>query len=582
MAAGTASRFAPLSYEKPKALIEVKGEILIERQIRQLREAGIDEIIVVVGYKQEEFLYLEEKFGVKIVTNNDYLHRNNNASIYAVKDYLHNSYVCSSDNYFSDNPFEKEIECAYYAAVFAENETNEWCLETDDTGYIKSVAIGGKNAWYMLGHTFWDEEFSKKFIAILEQIYDLPETTNLLWESIYMEHLDELKMKMRKYPPDFIYEFDTLDELRQFDNSYITNTRSSILRNIAKSFRCTEADIVDVESFKNKSNEASGFTFFINSQKYSYDYASSHIQLLKKKDDTVILREEDYHVITSVFNCEKKEIKNITGLKKGMTNHSVLFEIKNKRYILRIPGEGTDLLINRTEETMVYNTLSGRKICDNVVYISPETGYKITEYIPSARVCDPFDSADLVKCMNKLRSFHELKLTVEHEFEIFAQIEFYESLWGEKASVYSDYKETKNNVFSLKNYIDNHAGTKVLTHIDAVPDNFLIDESVPEEKVYLIDWEYAGMQDPHVDIAMFAIYAMYDKEHLDALIDMYFRGQCPKETKIKIYCYVACCGLLWSNWCEYKRTLGIEFGEYADKQYQYAKEYFKIVKSEIQ
>lgn len=49
MAAGTASRFAPLSYEKPKALIEVRGEILIERQIRQLLEVGIKEIILVVG-----------------------------------------------------------------------------------------------------------------------------------------------------------------------------------------------------------------------------------------------------------------------------------------------------------------------------------------------------------------------------------------------------------------------------------------------------------------------------------------------------------------------------------------------------
>ena len=51
--------------------------------------------------------------------------------------------------------------------------------------------------------------------------------------------------------------------------------------------------------------------------------------------------------------------------------------------------------------------------------------------------------------------------------------------------------------------------------------------------------------------------------------------------RIKIYCYIAICGLLWSNWCEYKRMCGVEFGEYPAKQYQYAKEYFDIVKSEI-
>ena len=62
MAAGMSSRFAPLSYEKPKGLMTVKGEVLIERQIRQLREAGIDEIVIVAGYKKECVYYLKEKY----------------------------------------------------------------------------------------------------------------------------------------------------------------------------------------------------------------------------------------------------------------------------------------------------------------------------------------------------------------------------------------------------------------------------------------------------------------------------------------------------------------------------------------
>lgn len=60
LAAGTSSRFAPLSYEKPKGLITVRGEVLIERQIRQLKEAGIQEILIVVGYQKEKFEYLEK------------------------------------------------------------------------------------------------------------------------------------------------------------------------------------------------------------------------------------------------------------------------------------------------------------------------------------------------------------------------------------------------------------------------------------------------------------------------------------------------------------------------------------------
>lgn len=97
------------------------------------------------------------------------------------------------------------------------------------------------------------------------------------------------------------------------------------------------------------------------------------------------------------------------------------------------------------------------------------------------------------------------------------------------------------------------------------------------EILYLIDWEYAGMQDPHVDIAMFCIYSLYDRQQVDELIQMYFDDTCSDEIIIKIYCYIAVCGLLWSNWCEYKRQLGVDFGEYSLRQYRYAKEYYRIV-----
>ena len=81
------------------------------------------------------------------------------------------------------------------------------------------------------------------------------------------------------------------------------------------------------------------------------------------------------------------------------------------------------------------------------------------------------------------------------------------------------------------------------------------------------------MQDPHLDIAMFCVYAGYDKEQIDNLIDIYFENNCPRSIRIKVYCYIAASGLLWSNWCEYKQLLGVNFGEYAINQYKYAKEY---------
>lgn len=292
------------------------------------------------------------------------------------------------------------------------------------------------------------------------------------------------------------------------------------------------------------------------------------------------LRTESMEVIAETFDVQQEEIQNITVLKKGMTNRSFLFTCRGRRYIMRIPGEGTEKLINRREEYEVYQKIRDTGLCDEIFYLNPENGYKITAYFENVRVCDARNVKDVRRCMEKLREFHQMGLETEHRFDLFGQIEFYESLRGSVPSCYRDYQETKEAVFHLKDYIDAQPVHQVLTHIDAVPDNFLFVRRGEEEEIRIIDWEYAGMQDPCVDIAMFAVYAMYDRKETDRLIDLYYPEGCTYECRLKIYCYMAACGLLWSNWCEYKRQLGVEFGEYSLRQYRYAKEYSRIFRKE--
>lgn len=290
------------------------------------------------------------------------------------------------------------------------------------------------------------------------------------------------------------------------------------------------------------------------------------------------LQSDIIQLICEVLRCRRSEITEICSLKKGMTNRSFQFQCRGQHYIMRIPGEGTSQMINRNNEYSVYRQLNGKNITDPVIYISPKNGYKITEYIEGARTCNSENFEDVKKCMQYLKCFHELNIQVEHHFDLFAQIEYYESLWGGEFSIYRDYAETKEKMYELKGYIDEQPKQISLTHIDAVCDNFLI----KGEHIYLIDWEYAGMQDVHVDIAMFAIYAMYDRYQIDRLIECYFGNRVQLTVRLKIYCYIAVCGFLWSNWCEYKRMCGVEFGEYSLKQYRYAKEFYKIVKQELE
>lgn len=271
MAAGTSSRFVPLSAECPKGLVEVKGEVLIERQIRQLIEAGITDISLVVGYKADMFDYLRGKYGVKIVLNEDFARYNNTSSLIRVIDKLNNTFVCSSDNYFPENVFLKDSEDSYYSTLYAEGDTNEYCVTANADDYITDVRVGGRDAWYMVGHVFFNQEFSEAFRRIMIEEYKKDTTKQGYWEDLYIRYIAQLpKMKINRYKKGEIQEFDSLDELRMFDSSYIENTRSSVIKSICKTLEIQESSVHGFKNIKHNGNYLH-FQFKVGDITYEYD-----------------------------------------------------------------------------------------------------------------------------------------------------------------------------------------------------------------------------------------------------------------------------------------------------------------------
>ena len=510
LAAGYGMRMVPINLERPKGLLQIKGEVLIERLICQLIEAGVSDITVVVGFMKESFEYLMDKYNVRLLVNPEYGSKNNLFSLLRAKKYLKNCYILPCDIWCRENPFRRYEPYSWYMVGKEKSiDSNVYLTRALKLGATKRGGAGNR----MIGIAYFTEQDAKELCKRMEKLADSGEYTDAFWEEALCTE-GENAIAARVMENDAVKEINTYEQLKEAD--------------------C----------------------------------------------ESVHLRSNVLQVAADVLHVSAEAICDVVALKKGMTNRSFAFSCLGKRYIVRVPGEGTECLINRTQEAEVYHVISGKGLCDDPVYIDPKTGYKITTFLENVRTCDPFDTEDLKRCMKKLRAFHEMHLSVKHEFDIFRQIQFYENLWEGAPSAFSDYEETKKNVFKLKTYIDSHASEKVLTHIDAVPDNFLFYYNGGEEKLQLADWEYAGMQDPHVDIAMFCIYAMYNKEQIDRLIELYFDGKCPHEIRLKIYCYVAVCGLLWSNWCEYKRSLGVEFGEYSLRQYRYAKEYYRLFQKE--
>lgn len=334
MAAGLSSRFAPLSFENPKGLLEVKGEILIERQIRQLKEAGIEDITVVVGYMKEKFFYLKDKFQVDIVENDEYSTRNNNYTLYLVRDRLKDTYICSSDNYFTKNVFMEPSDKAYYSAVFEEGDTDEYCITTDESGRITKVVVGGQNQWAMLGHVYFSNEFSSRFVEILEREYNNPGVDKMLWEDIYINHIDELPMFIRKYDKSDILEFDALEDLRSFDESYRYNSRSKIMKNICIVLGCTENEIRNIVPIKKGLTNIS-FLLEVKGEKYVYRHPGAGTEEMINRaseafsqsvaknlqlDDTFIYMsaEEGWKLSKFIDNCIDFDYRNKEHVVRGL------------------------------------------------------------------------------------------------------------------------------------------------------------------------------------------------------------------------------------------------------------------------
>lgn len=411
MAAGMSSRFAPISYERPKGTLVVRGEVLIERQIRQLREAGIEDIVVVVGYRKEQFFYLGEKFGVDIVVNPDFVGRNNNGTLWLVRERLGNTYVCSSDDYFTRNPFRRYVWKAFYSAEWSQGQTDEYCLDIGAHGRIVGVhAEGGSQSWYMIGHVYFDRAFSDMFIEILGREYDEPGTAGKLWEDIFADHLDDLDMVVKEYEPGIINEFDSLDDVRHFDPNFIENVDSDVLDNICR-----------------------------------------------------------------VLLCRRQDIHDFVPIKKGLTNMSFRFSVGECRYVYRHPGAGTQEIINRESEAFSQDVAKDLGLDDTFIFEDAHEGWKISRFVDDAASLDYHDEWQVAQAMRIGRTLHTCGKVSKWDFDVYGKANEIVGLLGTSGrTAFDDFDALAAQVAKVHERVVADGVDRVLCHNDFYDPNFLV------------------------------------------------------------------------------------------------------------
>jgi len=511
LAAGTSNRFAPVTFERPKGLLVVKGEVLIERQIRQLREAGIEDIAVVVGYRQEQFFYLEDAFGVRIVINPDYAERHTNSSIKAAESLLDNTYICSSDNYFTQNVFSSHVYSGYAAAVWHDGPTREWGLAATPTGRITEARRGAGDSWVMMGHSYWDRDFSLRFRVILNSEYDRQETAPKRWEAVYADHTAELPLQIRTYEPGVIYEFDTLDDLRRFDPSFLSNVDSTILDNICTTLRCEAAELSDFALV------VGGLTnLSVRFRHAGQDYVYRHPGVATNG------------VIDRAVEAQAEAVASALGVDDTFIHMDPAVGWKLSYFM----GDTTPFdYHNRDHVTRALSAMrrlhtSGRTVGNTL---------------------DLYAQAAALK--QRLSGGGGIDKSARLGFPEFARLD-------EQASRINDFCRAE-------------AVPGVLCHNDFYASNILI----AGDKLAVIDWEYAGMGDAAGDLGTFICCSDYTWEEAQEVFTTYY-GRLPTAQELR-HCtaYVALAAYYWWVWALYKDACGDALGNWPYVWYRFAKDY---------
>lgn len=492
LAAGGSETSSKSVYSMPKGLFLKGGETLIERQIRQLKETGIHDITVVVGYKQEMYFFLMEKWGVNLEINPD-LRKNNIYSLYMAVERLGSTYICNCDNYFEENPFSLYEYNAYHATVYKKDAQNELLVRKNSSGRILEVYSGARQGECIYGHAYLDQELSRRLVNYMKGEIDDFRVSSLFWEEFISRHAEDLDMYVREYSPEFLYEFDSIQEIQNIDSLFLENVSGRI-------------------------NEK----------------------------------------ICQVLNCREDEISNIVILQKGLTNILFTFVVKGEKYIFRYPGDSSQFFIYRQNEVRAQQ-LAARAGVDNTYVYIDESGIKISKYRENCKNLNGIyyhDIEFMKRLSRQIRRFHEEGYLMEdwQKFD-YRPIHQTERLLKEASRMKSNllelFQSERNAMEKIYAYTEMDGIQKTMCHNDINGDNCLLNE----ETFDIIDWEFAGWNDPAYDFGRVIAGYELDDPDIDEILEAYFGRPATKLERLHWIAYMGIHNWYYCGWALYKESI---------------------------
>ena len=458
------------------------GQSLVDRTLSLVKETGICRVILVVGYRAELF----EKYrrdNVQIVQASNYEFSASMASLAAARDFIDEDFILiEGDTFFEKKALDQlnRIKAGNCLVATEESGSGDECFIESKAGFITKISKDKHRICRFEGELLGISRISIGTYTAMLQEWDMSSNSYLNYEHVLM------------------------DVTTPLDRPFI------FIKNLIW------GDVDCPEDFKR-----------LKEVKY---------RALRRKEDPFD-KDNLMKYLTDIFpgeNVSQAEIIQIGG----MSNKNFRVNFKGRSYVLRVPGNGSDGMVERSNEE--FNALEGCKMGVNpeIRYFDAKTGIKLADYVENAETLNAATIQrhdNLRKIADIYHKIHDAHVRLKNEFNLFQEIEKYDRLLENVgATMYQGWEEFKPKVMSLESRLNSIGIEMTPCHDDAVPENFIKAE---DGTIYLIDWEYSGMNDPMADFAALFLESEFPEETQDYFLNKYYAGNVPAGIKERILCY---------------------------------------------
>ncbi|NFG24784.1 winged helix-turn-helix transcriptional regulator [Clostridium botulinum] len=524
LAAGRARDFG-----KPVGMLEIEDFKLIDRTLNILKENGINKITIITGYESvcyEE--YFKNNKNINLVKSDKYKWTGTMYSLSLAREYVKDDFLLIENDLIFEKRAIKEL---------IESNSRDCILLTNESGSGDEAFVEIRN-----NHLFKMSKDIHQFNRIDGEMIGITKVSHKLYQMMLEEFKDNIN-------PYLNYEYVLLDVARDYNIGFV---------------KIDDLAWGDADTKKEYENILNHLYPTIRRRELNYE-----INTVKT-------------IVREAMKVSEDEISEVVAA-GGMTNKNYRICVKGKRYILRVAGIGTECMISRKNEMFNSSIASEREYNVETPYFNVETGIKISTFIENAETLTPRSvkkEENLKQVTRILRDLHEdNEFPMKNEFNVFRELEKYEDiLKTADGEFFDDYDEVRERFMKLEQVLKECDRVFVPSHNDLVSENLVKDT---EGRIYLIDWEYSGINDDMWDLAALSLENNFSQDDTELMFRLYFNREVDENSRKRLLIHQISQDLLWAVWTLIKENEGDDFGTYGIDRYNRGKENLNKLEAEF-